>query len=131
MSFSDIQVLGLICTLDLFPIPDSFAPYQANGNHTEKSSTPDSSIHCFKNNQGGIFPFQSEDIVHHLENYPILESSKQTKALAGATFVEAVKLEYMGKKALLFAFSVNYFLLLCSCFISFFSFHHKILIIFS
>lgn len=110
-----------MCTLDLFPVPNSFTLSQVN---FTKASPPTSYTHHLESNHGrtawhssyqagssvwqdGISPSQSENAVHPLENYPILEDSKRTEALAGATFVQAVKLEYEGKKAIIFAFSVN------------------------
>jgi hypothetical protein len=105
-------------------VPDGFAPFQANPGCAGKASSPTSYVRRLENIsqnhtaqnfcdagssvlQGGIFPSQSEKAVHIFENYPILESSKRTEALAGATFVQAVKLEYKGKMAILFTFSVN------------------------
>lgn len=116
-----------MCTLDLFPVPDSFTLAQVNLTHARKAPSPTSYTHHLGSNyishgrsawhsscqagssiwQDGISPSQSENAVHLLENYPILENSKRTDALAGATFVQAVKLEYEGKKAIIFAFSVN------------------------
>jgi hypothetical protein len=110
-----------MCTLDLFPVPDSFTLSQVNLTHARKAPPPTSYTHLLESNyishgrsawhgscqagssvwQDGISPSQSENAVHPLEN------SKRTEALAGATFVQAVKLEYEGKKAIIFAFSVN------------------------
>jgi len=55
-----------------------------------------------------LFPSPaSPEIVHRLGDYAISESAKRTQALAGATFVQAEKLEYQGKKAILFPFTVG------------------------
>jgi hypothetical protein len=54
-----------------------------------------------------IFPSPGIKVVYRLGNYPITESVKQTQSLAGATFVQADKVEYQGKIAILFAFSVR------------------------
>jgi len=138
-------VLGFICTVDLFPVPDSFAPSQphaANGTSSDvcptspsPSSTSSStlSLSCeehsvsrsvhdlcpvssvVKQNQStdcsyDLFPSPAptEIIVHRLGDYAISESAKRTQALSGATFVQAEKLEYQGKKAILFPFTVGF-----------------------
>ena len=57
---------------------------------------------------GYILPNNADsDIVHYVNNFPITESSKQTQALVGATFVQPVLMDYQGKKAIIFAFSVS------------------------
>ncbi|KAK7460799.1 hypothetical protein VKT23_008728 [Stygiomarasmius scandens] len=48
---------------------------------------------------------QPSDIVHHVEGFPITESSKVTNALVGSTFVMPVAIDYHGKKSLMFVFS--------------------------
>jgi len=135
--------------VDLFPVPDSFAPSQATSSKvgrapsspivagpifTSPSPPSTSSTQCFEDHQscsvespsslyqdgpsewqnrspqisGDIFPSQANNnVVHRLGNFPILESSKRTQALAGTTFVQAVLVEYRGKKAAMFAFSVS------------------------
>jgi len=45
------------------------------------------------------------DVIHHVEGYPIKESSKMTHALVGATFVEPVAVEWQGQKSLMFVFA--------------------------
>ena len=139
--YRDIQMQGLICTVDLFPVPDSFAPSQSydpqatssnlplfsplSTSPTQSSSfeelSPFRSIHDVDpiasaqlQNQSAddypndIFPYSvSSEILHHLGNFPVTEGTKRTQALAGATFVQAVRLEHQGKKAILFPFSVR------------------------
>jgi hypothetical protein len=142
-------VLGFICTVDLFPVPDSFAPSQSYGSRAGNAtssnvprtllfaSSPPSSTSskqsCEEHSPfrtqsildwrsissaewqstdapviNDLFPSPaSTEIVHLLGNYPITESSKRTQALVGATFVQADMLEYQGKKAILFPFSVG------------------------
>jgi hypothetical protein len=48
----------------------------------------------------------SSDVVSHIGGYPITESSKQTQALVGATFVQPANVDYQGKKSLMFVFAV-------------------------
>ena len=141
--YRDIQVQGLICTVDLFPVPDSFAPSQSSDpqatspnvcqtplfsplstSPTQSSSfeelSPFRSIHDVDpissaqlqsqstDYPNDIFPYSvPSEILHHLGNFPITESTKRTQALAGATFVQAFGLEHQGKKAILFPFSVR------------------------
>jgi len=137
--------------VDLFPVPDAFAPSQATSSRpgrapsasivagpifTSPSPPSTSSTQSFEDHQscssvespsslyqvgssewqnrspqisGDIFPSQANtnNVVHHLGNFPILESTKRTQALAGTTFVQAVLVEYRGKKAVMFAFSVS------------------------
>lgn len=49
----------------------------------------------------------SSDVVHYLDGYPIIENSKQTQALVGATFVQPVVMDYQGSKAIIFVFAVR------------------------
>ena len=58
---------------------------------------------------GYIIPSHSPpDVVHQFGNYPIAESSKQTQALVGATFVQPALVDYQGKKAIVFVFAVRF-----------------------
>ena len=50
---------------------------------------------------------EAPDIVYRLDGFPIAESSKQTTALVGATFVQPVVMEYRGKKGIMFVFAVR------------------------
>ncbi|KAF9525246.1 velvet factor-domain-containing protein [Crepidotus variabilis] len=151
LDYDEVQSLSLLCTVDLFPVPDSFvdshSSAKANLHHTipaspsPTSSTTQSpqmgyhrgldgsnSLHVGPNEShirtgtsgetplpaasqqtsqfsSYILPSQGDDVVHRIEDYSITEKSKQTQALAGATFVQAVKVDYQGKKAVLFVFS--------------------------
>ena len=61
---------------------------------------------------GYILPSHSpSDVVHRFGNYPITESSKQTQALVGATFVQPSLVDYQGNKSIVFVFAVRFFLL--------------------
>ena len=46
-------------------------------------------------------------VVHHVDGFPIRESSKMTHALVGATFVEPVAIDWQGQKSLMFVFAVS------------------------
>ena len=57
---------------------------------------------------GYILPSHSpSDVVHRFGNYPITESSKQTQALVGATFVQPALVDYQGAKSIVFVFAVR------------------------
>ena len=47
------------------------------------------------------------DIIAYMGDFPIRESSKRTTDLVGGTFVQSSGLEYKGRKALMFVFSVR------------------------
>ena len=65
---------------------------------------------------GYILPSHSpSDVVHRFGNYPITESSKQTQALVGATFVQPALVDYQGTKSIVFVFAVRFS---CSRFVS-------------
>ena len=58
---------------------------------------------------GYILPsHSSSDVVHRFGNYPITESSKQTQALVGATFVQPALVDYQGSKSIVFVFAVRF-----------------------
>ncbi|KAK0484911.1 velvet factor-domain-containing protein [Armillaria novae-zelandiae] len=75
--YSEVQTAGLMCTVDLFPV------------------TPPSPEHPLA------------DIVHRdlHTGIPILESSKMTTSLVGATFVQPNLIDWEGKRQLMFVFS--------------------------
>ena len=57
---------------------------------------------------GYILPAHSSpDVVHRFGNYPVTESSKQTQALVGATFVQPAVVDYQGNKSIVFVFAVR------------------------
>ena len=58
---------------------------------------------------GYILPSHSpSDVVHRFGNYPITETSKQTQALVGATFVQPSLVDYQGNKSIVFVFAVRF-----------------------
>ncbi|KAF8186373.1 velvet factor [Pholiota molesta] len=125
MTYDDTQLLGLLCTVDLFPVPSpdilpsqpsrrtakktpASAPSNRTTFHTSPSPTSSSSgygqdiIHyryqpsTTEPSGPHVHGQGTTDIIHHLDGFPITESSKQTQALVGATF---------GKKAIVFVFA--------------------------
>ncbi|TFK31472.1 velvet factor-domain-containing protein [Crucibulum laeve] len=46
-----------------------------------------------------------DDVVYHINDFAVRESSKLTSALVGATFIQPSCVEYKGKKALVFVFA--------------------------
>ena len=146
LGYRIVQVSGLLCTVDLFPVPDCFAPSHADGSQegeatrsnvgqtvsppptplvqmdeAHHTSSAQSLHHSYSNMStewqdqsinypNDIFPSLGIKVLHRLGNYAITENIKQTQSLAGATFVQGVKLEYQGKMAIVFAFSVGPFI---------------------
>jgi len=152
---SEVQNLGLVCTVDLFPVPSpepprkdpkdngsrrivtapsnqtpyssslpcqypqeshrqSFtfipsSPYSSSQQQSptlERSTAPSHSPH--QSMTGYQPPSNTQtDVVYHLGDHPITESSKQTHALVGATFVQPANVDYQGKKSLMFVFAVR------------------------
>ncbi|KAG6889588.1 hypothetical protein C0995_016396 [Termitomyces sp. Mi166 len=155
-NYENVQILGLVCTVDLFPIPSLVqSPSKSEGKrkaqskasgqsfHAPSASRPSSSRLSSERQQPVAFaspglyshnrsfddamipsptlstssshsgyrpephmvPNLASDIVHHVNNYPVKESSKVTSALVGATFVQPSIIDYQGKKAILFVFA--------------------------
>ncbi|KAH9477943.1 putative velvet family sexual development regulator [Psilocybe cubensis] len=117
--------IGLICTVDLFPVP---RPGESSINHTlenptlsegtfgfdspslMQSSSNDSRI-MYGLHHGSDYradpgvPSHADEVLHYINGYPITERSKQTQALAGNTFVQPILAEYGGRDSLLFVFN--------------------------
>lgn len=123
VNYDEVQTHGLLCTVDLFPVPaktskDLPPSSTTSGHRTSKTiQTNDGFVHF---NPSGPSPTPSlspspsyrpqsygpSDIVHYYEGiYPLLERSKTTQALVGATFVQPVLVELFGKKCIAFVFS--------------------------
>ncbi|KAF8639144.1 hypothetical protein AX17_001634 [Amanita inopinata Kibby_2008] len=145
--YDSVEVLGIVCTVDLFPIhgrghssdqgrtqkqtqrplsppperhlsypvgvvppPQYIPPSAAREAHsipshhprTHDTSNTDSTRHL-----EGRHTIKGEppDIVHHVDQYPITESSKMTQALVGATFVQPAAVDFQGRKSLMFVFA--------------------------
>ncbi|KAF5384107.1 hypothetical protein D9615_003208 [Tricholomella constricta] len=149
-NYEDVQVLGLLCTVDLFPIPppananhkhplqtqrvQSAPPTQAVFpsspgpsrfpiDHTQQSYTFVPS-HTYPLNQsfetalspsptnatppfipGYVPQSPTSRAVHHVDGFPIMESSKMTSSLVGATFVQPAIVEFQGNKSIMFVFA--------------------------
>lgn len=142
---SDIQNLGLLCNVDLFPVPppesaDSSAQdeemQRAQGSSTNQIAYGSTSTSTYPPDPQQHYPYSNanlyanaptslpmppppprqptyppytehSEIITHVGNYPITESSKCTNALVGATFVQPANVDYKGKKALMFVFAVS------------------------
>jgi hypothetical protein len=123
-SYREVQTHGLLCTVDLFPVPsktfkdsptsptsiprtpktvetsDGFVHFNPSGPSPTPSLTPSPSYRPQS--------YGPSDIVHYYEGiYPLLERSKNTHSLVGATFVQPVLVELFGKKCIVFVFSVR------------------------
>lgn len=51
----------------------------------------------------------SQDVVYYHNGFPIVEGSKETASLVGQTFIQPITIDYMGNKAIVFAFTVSGF----------------------
>ncbi|KAJ4490396.1 velvet factor-domain-containing protein [Lentinula aciculospora] len=136
LTFEEIQILGLLCTVDLFPVIDAESHLgsptgksghrKSNSSSTTNSShyspisydshgyTPGSSVHNLSPTSP-TYPIGRPatvsrthcpgDIVHSVGYNPIIESSKMTDSLVGATFVQPQFIDYEGTRTLIFVFS--------------------------
>ena len=128
--------MGLICAVDLFPVPE--VVYQPGSQRQSPSytATRDRVDHGLtyylphpmisgSNIQATAPPFQISrrqlmpfplssdiptDMVYQIGSHIITECSKLTPALIGEKFVEPTLIDYKGKKALVFAFPVSFHL---------------------
>lgn len=114
---SELQIVGFLCTVDLFPVIDNETPsgFHISQYDHEKSSSSSSSSH-YSPTTPSCVPSTSQtprvasdknDIVHWVGNVPITESSKVTDALVGATFVQPMFIDLDSDKALIFVFPVR------------------------
>ncbi|KXN89706.1 hypothetical protein AN958_05246 [Leucoagaricus sp. SymC.cos] len=123
VNYEEVQTHGLLCTVDLFPVPAKTSKDSppsstaANPRTSRPVPTNDGFVHF---NPSGPSPIPSltpsppyrpqsygpSDIVYYYEGiYPLLERSKTTQVLVGATFVQPVLVELSGKKCIVFVFS--------------------------
>jgi hypothetical protein len=115
---------GLLCTVDLFRVPvtakapkDSPTCTTSSPRSQKATQTSDGFVHF---NPPGLplaeslapsppyrpHSYGPSDIVHYYDGHPLLESSKNTPYLVGATFVQPVLVELSGQKCIVFVFSV-------------------------
>ena len=132
-----IPNVGILCSLDLFPIPGFLAEVDNPSSSTyagdptrgclQKSRRSDEltyfPLHPFSTTHAETPSFQipsrqpmlktisdgeqPRDIVHRIENHLITESSKLTPALAGQKFAEPVLVDYKGRDCLMFVFGAS------------------------
>ncbi|KAF8622736.1 hypothetical protein AX15_006826 [Amanita polypyramis BW_CC] len=131
--YQTIQNVGIMCSLDLFPIPGFLADSDNSSSSTYASEAARGRLYDSKRNELTYFPLhpfnttpaemppfqiprrqpmlktinsgeQPRDVVHRKENHLITESSKLTPALVGEKFVEPVLVDYKGKSCLMFVF---------------------------
>lgn len=138
--------MGMLCTLDLFPVPESTLHDRYGG-----SSHAITDMDYFMQSQSlsffPLYPYstgtfdhprvpqlplpvprrqsmisyltpESElgDVVYRLDNHLVTESSKVTPAVVGEKCVEPILMDYMDKKCLFFIFSVSSLLPCPTCF---------------
>ncbi|KAF8723911.1 hypothetical protein AX14_009017 [Amanita brunnescens Koide BX004] len=129
-----IPNVGIMCSLDLFPVPgflaeadspssSTYAADPTRGRFPEPRRSDELTyfpLHPFNTTHAETPPFQiprrqpmlktisngeqPRDVVHRIKNHLITESSKLTPALVGEKFVEPVLVDYKGKDCLMFVF---------------------------
>src|SRR6266403_2039313 len=93
--YSEVNNMGLICHVDLFPVPgDSDDSADSKRRQDQAQSSPSRA---------------STSTLSPTPYSPNTEGSKQTESLAGTTFVQAANLDYKGNKVLMFVFAVRIF----------------------
>lgn len=126
----NVRNLGLMCTLDMFPIPGSdedsmpssssrpsttsnpgvtyYAPSLATDGHVTRSSpelqVPRKPVLHYASSAHQI---PQRDVLIQYGNHIITESSKQTAAVVGERFAEPTLMDHDGKKVLVFVFPVR------------------------
>ena len=120
----ELQTHGLLCTVDLFPVPTTALVDRPPSLSAPAMLSPRivlTNEPIYLNPSGPphtpsleVSPpyrprsYGPSDIVHYYEGgYPVLEQSKTTHALVGTTFVQPVLVELSGKKCIVFVFSVR------------------------
>jgi hypothetical protein len=134
--FRDVKNMGILCTVDLFPIPDSVVDnhliYEPSPTgqtnyledlqsqeltffplHPHSTVQPGCSYPPFRMSRRqeqamlSCYPSRPvQDVVLRIRNLLVTESSKLTPALVGEKFVEPVHIDHQGKKSLVFVFTV-------------------------
>ena len=130
-----IQNVGIMCSVDLFPVPGYLADIVSLSGPSSGlesrgpmfRSRPNEltyfPLHPFNTTPAEMPPFQiprrqpilqtvtngeqPRDVVHRIENHLVTESSKLTPALVGEKFVEPVLVDYKGKEQLMFVFGAS------------------------
>ncbi|KIM54045.1 hypothetical protein SCLCIDRAFT_1222348 [Scleroderma citrinum Foug A] len=131
--YSDTQTLGLLCYVDLFPVPTQSSPSSSSSHEPRHLSRmpgrdlPDPSSrslfhHTYPRHDATQYlhalaipnpatSSQSEhappqaSVITHFDDQPITEDVKATSALSGATFVQPAVIDHQGRKTLVFAFA--------------------------
>ncbi|KAJ7242039.1 velvet factor-domain-containing protein [Mycena rebaudengoi] len=123
VSYDDLQILGLMCTVDLLPVPIPSTTPTSSPPATQLAFTPSPRSPTLANGYGNYGPsppisplrptpplagyagVPPPDTLILFDNYPVTESSKATTSLAGTTFVQADSIPWRGKTSLLFTFA--------------------------
>ncbi|KAH9888990.1 velvet factor, partial [Cubamyces lactineus] len=109
------QILGAICHVDLFPVPDDIDPSvnpvtSASAHHIRQHQDQYTAvlppIHSGPSSSH-VHPLTSagDELVAWIGSFPIHEKSKYTTMLSGATFMQSAVIDYKGKKTAMFVFS--------------------------
>jgi hypothetical protein len=131
--YSDVQSLGLLCNVDLFPVPAQPDSSSESGSLTRlhhphqlppvvEPIRPPSGSHPLPSilstdqlpplSSSSRVPVSGTKLPHlppyaHFDPFQISENMKYTMALSGATFVQPACIDYEGKRALVFPFAVR------------------------
>lgn len=127
---SEVNTLGLLCNVDLFPVPTAARdpPASAQGRDQQRSHAshqqplepsrtalyhPHSNLTSIQlppltlPTRPAIPQTPQQRILTYFWDQPITEDMNCTTALSGATFTQPATIEYQGRKALVFPFSVR------------------------
>lgn len=129
--YDDVQSLGLLCNVDLFPVPAQPDSSSESGSLTRlhhphqlppvvEPIRPPSGSHPLPSilstdqlpplSSSSRVPVSGTKLPHlppyaHFDPFQISENMKYTMALSGATFVQPACIDYEGKRALVFPFA--------------------------
>ena len=133
-----IQNIGFMCTVDLFPVPDSVyhRPLSSPESSREEHQGSRDNHLAYPYTYFPLHPYTSpgssrpqipfqlprrqlmlghlkeseipSDVIHRMGNHLITESSKMTPAIVGEKVVESALVDYKGRKAFVFVFGVSY-----------------------
>lgn len=125
--YDEIDMLGLLCTVDLFPVhdcgrasPSNTPPSKTSHLAQDHGSATQGKVDDYtfatvpgtksplsvpRNTQSQMSSSSAEEIIHYVGDFPVRESSKITHALVGATFVQPASVEFQGEKCIMFVFA--------------------------
>ncbi|KAG6917225.1 hypothetical protein DXG01_003339 [Tephrocybe rancida] len=107
-NYREVETMGIICSLDLFSVPESvWDGSHASGEISSHQLVGDHEIPYHKHPFEAIYyvpPAPSEKVLCYMQHHSVLESSQCNELMIGEKVAEPVLVDYMGRKALMFAF---------------------------